>query len=192
MSMGRILSICAVCAFSFAAAQNDAQPPLQSATEKALAAGLKPLRQIDICPPLFDGEFGTNPVVPSRQDLMGIVEAKLKAGSVLYSLQAQHNEALVDKHILEERKTTAWMHLRFQVIALPDKTAYACRIVIQLQSPVTHPGDDKQYVFANLYEDSRLVLSTRDLTKDAITNAVSELFGRFADRWNLAHAPAAP
>ena len=187
--MKRLLSIMTVCTVWAVAwsAQGDAQSTAAANTEKALAAGLKPLKQIEICPPLFEGDFGTDPVVPSQVALMGIVEAKFKAGAVVYSLQQQHNEVVVDKHILEARKTTGWMHLRFQVLSLPDKKAYACRIVIQVQSPVIHPGDDKQYVFANLYEDSNVILTSQDLTTDGITNGVSELFTRFAERWARAH-----
>ena len=164
-----------------------AQAPDQNATEKALAIGLKPLKQIEICPPLFDGSFGTEPAVPSSDSLMAIVEAKLKAGGVAYTLQKQHNEVLVDRRIRELEKTTAWLHLRFQVLSLPDKKAYAFRVVAQLQAPVPHPADEKQFVFANLYEDSKVVLAAQDLTADAINGAVTELFTRFAERWVMAH-----
>jgi hypothetical protein len=169
--------------------QNGTPTQQESDTEKALATGLKPLKQIEICPALFDGDFGTDPVVPSQRALMEIMEAKLNAGAVPHSPQPRHNEAVVDKHILQARKTTAWMHLRFLELALPDKKAYAFRVVIQIQSPVTHPGDEKQYVFANLYEDSKVVLANHDLVTSAINDAVGELFEHLASRWALAHSP---
>lgn len=174
------------------AGQGGGQTATDLSTEKALAAGIRPLKKIEICPPLFEGSFGTDSVVPSQEILMGLVAAKLKDGGVPYNLRQQHNEAVVDRHILEARKTTAWMHLKFQVLSLPDKKAYAFRIVVQVQTPVTHPGDPKVYVFANLYEDSKVVLAARDLTSDAIVNSVSDLFATFAERWVAAHKRGAP
>jgi hypothetical protein len=187
--MRRLLSMLAVLAMVavVCGGQTNTQDTESAKTERALATGLKPLKQIEICPPSFDGPFGTDPLVPSQATLMGLAEAKLKAGGVPYQLQSYHREALMDKTIMVARKTTAWLHLRVQVIALPDKKAYACRIVLQLQSPVNHPADEKQYVFANLYEDSKLILTGPDLTSDGISNGMSEIFGRFADRWALSH-----
>lgn len=187
--MRRVFSI--MTALSFLAVvcfgQSGNQDTESAKTEKALATGLKPLKRLEICPPLFDGSFGTDPAVPSQATLMALAEGKLKASAVPYKLQTYHREALMDRSVMAARKTTGWVHIRAQVIALPDGKAYACRIVLQVQSPVNHPADEKQYVFANLYEDSKLILAGPDLAPDAISNGMSELFGRFADRWVLAH-----
>jgi hypothetical protein len=154
-------------------------------TEKALLAGLKPIKQIEFCPPVFDGAFGGD--LPTSDALLNKVLGKFAERGVKFTRSEKHNEQVVDKKTLEARKTTGWMHVKVQVIRTSDGKAVCCRVVIQVQSPVAHPADSKTYVFANLYEDSLLIASSRELAGSAIENGVSEVFGRFCDLWERAH-----
>jgi hypothetical protein len=156
------------------------------ATERALLTGLKPLTNIEFCPQVFDGSFGGK--LPTQDALRAVAASKLKEGGVKFAFSDKHNETVVDKRIRDARKNTGWMHLKVQVIVSADGKAYGCRIVLQVQSPVVHPADPRAYVFANLYEDSLLIVSTPEAAGSAVENGMSEVFGRFCDRWKRAHS----